>query len=119
MRRAQQHLLVDEQRLRPRLGVEILHAVVEIGILQAVPARFIALVGVVGMLMIGGLGANQARAVGRLALGILGHDLEGITRLGHEDRHRAHRHDDAAAAHRDQQVGAAATAACFAASTEA
>ena len=118
-RRAEQCVLIEEDGLGTRLGIEILHPMVQVRVLQA---RAGAVHGA------GRRGRNvddrrfrreQPRAVGRLAFRILGHDLERVARFRHEDRHRARRDDDAAAADRDQQIGRGLAAACVAARTEA
>ena len=104
-RRAEQCVLIEEDGMGTRLRIEILHPVVEVRILQA---------GAGAVHRTGRRGRNvddrrfrreQPRAVGGLAFRILGHDLERVARFRHEDRHRAGRDDDAAAADRDQQIG--------------
>ena len=103
-RGAEQRLLIEEDGLWARLRIEILHAMVEIGVLQP---RAGTVHGA------GWRGRNiddrwfrreQARAVRGLALRILGHDLERVAGLRHENRHHARRDHDAAAADRDQHV---------------
>ena len=104
-RRAQQRVLIEEDGMGTGLGIEILHAVVEVRVLQA-RAGAVHRAGRRGRNVDDRrLRREQPRAVGRLALRILRHDLERVARLRHEDRHRARRDDDAAAADRDQQIG--------------
>ncbi len=104
-RRAEQRLLIEEDRLGARLGIEILHAMIEVRVLQARAGAVHRAVRRGRNVDDRRLRRQQPRAVGGLAFRILGHDLERIARLRHEDRHRARRDDDAAAADRDQQIG--------------
>ena len=54
--RGEQRLVVEKID-RAASRIKIFHPMIEVGFLRAVPAQFIALFGVVGTLMIGGLDA--------------------------------------------------------------
>jgi hypothetical protein len=97
--------VVQQDRLRPGLGIEEFHAMIEIVVLQPGSGAIHGAGGSRRDVDDGNLRCRQARAVGRLVGRILRHDLEGTAILTEEDRDSPRGDQHASASDGDQEIG--------------
>ena len=100
-----QDLVIQQDCLRPGLGVEELHSMIEIGILESRSSAIHCAGGSRRDVDDGKLRRCQPRAVGRLVGRVLRHDLEGIAILAEEDGDRPRGDQHAPATDGDKEIG--------------
>jgi hypothetical protein len=102
----EEELAVPEDGGGAGLGVEVLHAVVEVRVGEAGAGAVHGGGGRGGDVDDRELLCHEARAVGGFAFGVLGHEVEGVAVLAEEDVDDAVGDDDGAAADGDEEVRA-------------